>query len=175
MILDDNEPIQLPEIEATEQRPDPPPPPNPPAPIEVADPEVEAEIDVSFDDLPMDPATIPLPPTRPPVDPPQPPDEQEIFPLVEQQPELIGGLEGLQSRIRYPEMARRSEIEGTVILQFVVDEHGHVNDPVCLREPGGGTCEESLRAIREATFRPGRQRGQAVKVRFSLPVRFRLR
>ncbi|MEM1044475.1 MAG: energy transducer TonB, partial [Bacteroidota bacterium] len=43
------------------------------------------------------------------------------------------------------------------------------------RDPGGNTCAEALRAVREAKFKPGRQRGQPVKVRFSLPVKFRLR
>lgn len=107
-----------------------------------------------------------------------PPDggasEPEVFVVVENPPELIGGLEGLQQRVRYPAAARRAGIEGTVFLQFIVDERGRVLDPVCARDPGGGTCEEALRVVRTSTFQPGLQRGQPVKVRFSLPVKFRL-
>jgi protein TonB len=101
--------------------------------------------------------------------------EPEIFVVVENPPELIGGLEGLQQRVRYPDAARRAGIEGTAFVQFVIDEQGNVVDPVCVRDPGGGTCEEAVRVVRASTFTPGRQRGQPVKVRFSLPVKFRLR
>ena len=114
--------------------------------------------------------------------PPPPPDdlaveepEEPIFVFVQESPELIGGLPGLQQRIQYPELARRAGIEGTVFVQFVVDEQGRVNDPVCVRDPGGGTCEEALKAVRASEFKPGKQRGKPVKVRFSLPVKFRLR
>ncbi len=175
VITTDQEFVPSIEIDVTVQHPEPPPPPKPPAPIEVAETEVDDVVHLpELGDLLTEPTIIP-PPPAPPVDPPQSPDEREIFPIVEQQPELIGGLEGLQSRIRYPEMALRAEIEGTVFVQFVVDEQGNVNDPVCVRDPGGNTCAEALRAVREAKFKPGRQRGQPVKVRFSLPVKFRLR
>ena len=100
--------------------------------------------------------------------------EPEVFVVVEDPPELIGGLEGLQQRVRYPAAARQAGIEGTAFVQFVVDERGRVVDPVCVRDPGGSTCEEAVRVVRTSTFRPGLQRGQPVKVRFSLPVKFRL-
>jgi periplasmic protein TonB len=90
-------------------------------------------------------------------------------------PELIGGLEAVQDLIRYPEMARRANIEGTVHLQFIVDENGRVVDPVVVRGIGGGCDEAALEAVRQVRFRPGVQRGRPVKVRFSIPVRFRLR
>ena len=169
--------VQVEEIEQTRIE-DRPPPPRPPAPIEVPDADVEEEIelDLSMDlDLTETVTDLPPPPPPPAEPEPEPEPEPEIFVIVEDPPELIGGLEGLQSRIQYPELARRAGIEGTVFVQFVVDENGNVVDPVCVREPGGGTCEEALRAVRAAKFEPGRQRGKPVKVRFSLPVRFRLR
>lgn len=100
--------------------------------------------------------------------------EPEVFMVVEHPPELVGGLEGLQQRVRYPAAARRAGIEGTAFVQFVIDERGRVLDPVCVRDPGGGTCEEAIRVVRTSTFQPGLQRGQPVKVRFSVPVTFRL-
>jgi len=95
--------------------------------------------------------------------------------VVEEMPEPVGGLEGLQRRVRYPEMARRAGIEGTVFVQFVVDEQGNVSEVQVVRGIGGGADEAAMEAVRQTTFRPGRQRGQPVKVRMSLPVRFRLR
>ena len=169
--------VQVEEIEQTRQIEKPPPPPKPPAPVEVPDEDVDEEIDLDLDmDLDLNDAPTDLPPPPPPpADEPEPEPEPEIFVIVENPPELIGGLEGLQQRITYPELARRAGIEGTVFVQFVVDENGRVNDPVCVRDPGGGTCDEALKAVRASEFKPGKQRGKPVKVRFSLPVKFRLR
>jgi protein TonB len=178
IVEEQQEIVQVEEIEQTRQIDRPPPPPKPPAPVEVPDEEVTEEIDLDLDmDLDLDEAPSDLPPPPPPpADEPEPePEEPEIFVIVENPPELIGGLEGLQQRIQYPELARRAGIEGTVFVQFVVDENGNVQDPVCVRDPGGQTCEEALRAVSASKFQPGKQRGKPVKVRFSLPVKFRLR
>ncbi len=178
IVQEQQEIVQVEEIIQTQQIERPPPPPKPPAPIEVPDADVEDEIELDLNmdlDLNEAPTNLPPPPPPPSEPEPEPEPEPEIFVIVEDPPQLIGGLEGLQSRIQYPELARRAGIEGTVFVQFVVDENGRVQDPVCVRDPGGGTCEEALRAVRTSEFQPGRQRGRAVKVRFSLPVRFRLR
>ncbi|MFN3597739.1 MAG: energy transducer TonB, partial [Rubricoccaceae bacterium] len=116
-------------------------------------------------------------PAAPPPPPPPPvvPDEPEIFEVVEQDPVLIGGIEGLQARVQYPEMAQRAGVEGTVFVQFVVDERGNVVDPQVVRSPSPLLSEAALRAVRESRFQPGMQRGRPVKVRFTLPVRFVLR
>jgi periplasmic protein TonB len=129
-------------------------------------------------ELDLSRTVAPPPPPRPPSAPapaPEPePAEREIFMIVEQMPEIVGGLDALQRRVRYPELARRAGIEGTVFVQFVVLENGSVSDLVCVRDPGGGTCEAAIEAVRQTQFTPGRQRDTPVKVRFSLPVRFRL-
>ncbi|MEP0549026.1 MAG: energy transducer TonB [Rhodothermales bacterium] len=179
IVEEQQEIVQVEEIEQTRQIEKPPPPPKPPAPVEVPDEDIDEQIDLDLDmdlDLNDAPTDLPPPPPPPPDEPePEPEPEPEIFVIVENPPELIGGLEGLQGRIQYPELARRAGIEGTVFVQFVVDEQGNVVDPVCVRDPGGQTCEEALRAVRVSKFKPGRQRGKPVKVRFSLPVKFRLR
>ena len=101
--------------------------------------------------------------------PPAPPGE--IFEVVEQEPELIGGLEGLQARVVYPENARRQGIEGTAYVQFVVDERGRVVTPRVVRgHPELG--QAAVKALAASRFRPGRHEGRAVKVRYTLPVRF---
>ncbi|MDX1419964.1 MAG: TonB family protein [Rubricoccaceae bacterium] len=173
--------VQVEEIEQTQQLEQPPPPPAPPPPQEVPDEEVieEQVIDISQDmnlrDAPPAPPPPPPPPSAPPPPPePERPPEPEIFEVVEQMPELIGGIAGLQSRIQYPEMARRAGIEGRVFVQFVVDEQGRPSDIRVVRGIGGGADEAAVQAVRESQFTPGLQRGRPVKVRMSLPVTFRL-
>jgi protein TonB len=166
--------VEMEEIEQTQQIEKPPPPPRPPVPIEVPNDEtlddeildIDAEID--FDE----PVDLP-PPPPPPADEEEP--EPEIFVVVEQMPELIGGLPELQKKIKYPEIAKKAGVEGNVILQFIVDEEGRVVDPVVVKGIGAGCDEEALKAVRTAKFKPGKQRGKAVKVKFSLPIRFRLK
>ncbi len=124
--------------------------------------------------------TDPGPAPAPPPPPPPPfvediPDTDEVFTVAEVQPELVGGLAGLQGRVEYPEFARRAGIEGQVVVQFVVDERGNVVDPVVLRSPNDLLSEAALKAVRESKFTPGQQRGRPVKVRFAVPVTFRLR
>ncbi|WP_420456580.1 energy transducer TonB [Rubrivirga sp.] len=101
--------------------------------------------------------------------------EPAIFEVAEVQPELIGGLTGLQERLEYPEAAIRAGIEGQVVVQFIVNERGSVVDPVVLRSPSELLNEAALKVVRESRFTPGQQRGRPVCVRFAVPVTFRLR
>ena len=92
---------------------------------------------------------------------------------LDRQPELIGGLEGLVERIQYPKLAELAGIEGTVFVQFVVDEQGDVRDAEVVRGiEGGGLNEEALRVVQDARFRPGLENDRPVKVKFTIPVRF---
>lgn len=166
--------VQMEEVLQTQQFEKPPPPPPPPIPVEVPNDEVLDDVDLDLDMfLDIDEA-----PELPPPPPPAAVEEEtepEIFVIVEDMPELIGGMAGLQKRVKYPEMARRANVEGKVFLQFIVDEQGNVVDPVVLRGIGAGCDEEALRAIRDAKFKPGMQRGVPVQVKFNLAVTFRLR
>ncbi len=90
-------------------------------------------------------------------------------------PVLIGGLEGLQRQISYPEPARRSGTEGVVVAQFEVNEEGSVT---CADVSVGlpfGINEEVLSIVRTLRFEPARVNDEPTKVRFWLPVKFRLR
>ncbi len=89
-------------------------------------------------------------------------------------PELIGGLASIQRSVIYPEIAKKAGIEGRVFVQFIIDEKGNVVNPVVLRGIGGGCDEAALEAVRKAKFRPGKQRGRAVRVQYSIPIVFRL-
>lgn len=93
---------------------------------------------------------------------------------VESQPELIGGMEALQDAVDYPEFAKKARIEGRVIVQFVVDKKGNVQDPKVTRGVHKLLNEEAIRAVKKQKFKPGKQSGQVVKVQMSLPVTFRL-
>lgn len=108
--------------------------------------------------------------------PPPPPDAPvpEVFIVVEQMPEPIGGMKAIYDAIVYPEIAKKAGIEGRVVLQFVVDEAGNVTEPRVIRGIGGGCDEAALNAIKDLKFIPGKQRGRAVKVQFQLPIVFRL-
>lgn len=168
-LIDEQEMVEMEDIIQTEQIEKPPPPPRPPVPVEVPNDEVieDEVLDLNFE-LNLD-ERIELPP------PPEQEDEVEnFFIVVEQMPSLIGGLSSLQNCIDYPLAARRAGIEGTVVVQFIVNEQGNVEDPRIIRSQGGGTDEEALRCVRLAKFEPGRQRGTAVRVQYSVPVIFRL-
>ncbi len=170
--------VQMEEIVQTEQIQKPPPPPRPQLPVVVADDVVLEDDDITFDAaLDIGQPLEDLPPPPPPEEPEEEVEEveDEIFIVVEQMPELIGGIESLQKQIKYPEMARQAGVNGRVFVQFVVDENGGVTNPVVLRGIGGGCDEEALRVIKTAKFKPGKQRGKNVKVRYVIPIVFKLR
>ncbi len=171
--LQEQEVVQMEDIQQTEQIEKPPPPPRPPVPVEVPNDEILEDDDLDLDmSLDIDDIVF-LPPPPPPADKEE--EEPEIFVIVEQSPELIGGLAGLQKKIKYPEIAKRAGVEGRVYIQFIVDQQGNVYDPIVTRGIGAGCDEEAIRAILTAKFKPGKQRGKAVKVKMSLPITFKLR
>lgn len=168
-LVEEQEVVEMEEIERTKQEEKPPPPPRPQVPVEVPndeiieDQEINLDAELSFDE---------------PLDMPPPPEEEEeeedFFVVVENMPELIGGMRKLQGCAEYPEMARKAGIEGRVIIQFIVNEQGQVENPRVVRGIGGGADEEALRCVKQSEFKPGRQRGKPVRVQYSLPVIFKL-
>lgn len=168
----EQEEVEMEEIVMTRQIETPPPPPRPPVPVPVPDhtiiEDVEIFIDAEFDlgsPLQMPPRPVQEEEAQP---------EEDFFIVVEQMPELVGGLAALQQQIRYPEMARRAGIQGLVVVQFIVNERGETESHIILRGIGGGCDEEALRVVRNARFSPGLQRGRPVRVQYHLPVMFRL-
>ena len=109
------------------------------------------------------------------------PEEEpgELFMIVEDMPSMIPsdqeGMRQLQQCIVYPEIAKKAGVEGRVFVQFVVDKKGRVTDPIVQRGIGAGCDEEAVRCVRTVRFTPGRQNGERVRVKMSLPVTFRLR
>ncbi|MCH2449119.1 MAG: energy transducer TonB [Gracilimonas sp.] len=167
--LDEQEVVEMEEIVQTKQIETPPPPPRPPVPVEVPNDEIIEDEMIDLDaELDMD-APMDLPPP-----PEQEETEEDFFVVVEEMPKLIGGMAKLQASVRYPEMARRAGIEGRVTVQFIVNEQGKVENARVVRGIGGGADEEALKAVQQAEFEPGMQRGRPVRVQYALSINFRL-
>ncbi|MGH2567117.1 MAG: energy transducer TonB, partial [Bacteroidota bacterium] len=111
-------------------------------------------------------------------DAPPPPkhdeEEETYFVAVEDLPEPVGGIQGIQRLVVYPEIAKRAGVEGTVFVEAFVDETGNVTKTQLVKGIGAGCDEAAMAAIQKTKFKPGKQRGKAVKVRMSIPIRFRL-
>ncbi len=169
-LTEEQEVVEMEEVIQTEQEETPPPPPEPQVPVEVPNDEIVEDQEINLDaDMNMnEPLDMPPPPEE------EEEEEEDFFVAVEQMPELIGGLAELQQKINYPERAKRAGIEGRVIIQFIVTENGNVEDPKVVRGIGGGADEEALRVVKQAQFKPGQQRGEPVRVQYSLPIIFRL-
>lgn len=184
-----------------EDKKDPPPPPPPPPPpvkatiqfvppkiVEVAAPEeeiktveevVESKAQVSTStvvgkDMPDE---IGLEETGKGVV--EAPKSNEPFAFVEQMPEFPGGEDALvaylQRAIKYPSFAAENEIEGTVYVNFIVNEDGSISGSKVTKGIKGGCDEEALRVIKNMPrWKPGKQGGQAVRVLYDVPVTFKL-
>lgn len=165
------------EIQPTVHYQPPPPPPPLPPPVAVED-LIDMPDDLIFNeepDLTMIRVTPPEPLPPPDIEPiPERPMTEEIFELVEVAPVPIGGLEGIQRRVVYPEAAIRVGIEGRVYIGFVVGQDGVPRDIEVLRSLCPACDEAAVKAIRDTRFEPGFQRGQPVSVRLSIPIIFRL-
>ena len=172
------------EIEITQRDPTPPPPPPPPEPevpeiIEVTEEKVETKIDLSSLEDDQSKAQVQ---TYTPPPPPKPVEEEatdEIFVVVEQQPEFPGGTTALMKflgdNIRYPVIAQENGIQGRVIMNFVVERDGSISDVQIVRGQDPSLDREAERVIKTMPkWKPGQQRGKPVRVRFTLPVVFRL-
>ncbi len=180
--------------------PKPPPPPPPPVIQEVPD-EVPIEEQPVFLDQSVganskveEPDEVEEAPPPPPP-PPRKKEPEEIFRIVEDMPRFPG-CEGESSKaakvkcsesklltfinknIQYPPIAQESGVEGVVVIQFTVEKDGSVRDIKVARDIGAGCGDEAKRVVNKMASRfkwtPGKQRGRPVRVRFTLPVRFKL-
>ena len=115
---------------------------------------------------------------------PEPPKQQEaeqnkVFDVVEQQPSYPGGMgalnQWLASNIKYPVMAAENGIEGRVVVQFVVERDGSVSGVHVVRGVDPSLDKEATRVVSQMPkWIPGKQNGSAVRVKYTVPVTFRL-
>ena len=106
-------------------------------------------------------------------------DGEEVFLVVENLPEYPGGMQELmkylQKEMKYPKEAQDKGIQGRVILQFIVKKDGSIIEPEVVKPVDPLLDAEAVRVVNAMPkWNPGKQRGQAVNVRFTLPVTFRL-
>ncbi|MGM0546043.1 MAG: energy transducer TonB [Bacteroidota bacterium] len=172
-LTDEREVIKMEEVVQTQQESRPPPPPRPQVPVAVPNDEIVEDVVLDIDaEISMD---EPLAMPEPPAEEAEEEEEEDFFVAVEEMPELKGSMAELQSKIVYPDRAQQVGIEGRVIVQFIVNESGGVEEPRVIRGIGGGCDEEAVRVSQLAEFKPGKQRGVPVRVQYSMPFNFKLR
>jgi len=101
-------------------------------------------------------------------------DDEGIYLMCEKMPELVGGMDALQKKIRYPLQAKSLGVQGVVYVQSIINEKGKIIKPKVVKKLGAGCDEEALRVLKKSKFKPGYDKGKPVKVRFTLPIFFRL-
>lgn len=107
------------------------------------------------------------------------PQSKKVYNSVEQMPEFPGGAAGLmrylQENIKYPPEAAKNNIEGRVIVQFIIDKTGQVGEVKVVRPISEELDAEAVRVVKNLPkFEPGRQDGEAVSVWYTLPIVFKL-
>ncbi len=105
----------------------------------------------------------------------------KVYEYVEQMPEYKGGQEAMMQflgkNIKYPNAAKEAEVEGIVVLQFVVQTDGTLKDIEVVKDLGYGTAEEAVRVLKmmDGQWKSGKQNGAPILVRYTLPVRYAMR
>lgn len=178
-VVEDEEMI---EVTFREETP-PPPAPEPPAPetvlsdvIEIKDNTEEVEtVDFSAEDDASQRVVVQAPVAAPVEEE----EEQQIFVVVEKMPEFPGGEEAMRRylarNIRYPLIAQENGIQGRVICQFVVNADGKIVDVQVVRGVEASLDAEAVRVIQSMpSWTPGKQGGKSVRVKYTLPIRFKL-
>lgn len=171
---------EMEDIQQTQQ--DTPPPPPPPAAQEVevlnvVEDNVETEsIEVTSEDSPEEIVEI-----APPVEVKEEEEPEDvIFYVVESMPEFPGGTQAMYKYIgenlKYPVIAQENGIQGRVVCQFTVNKDGSLVDIEVVRSAGDASLDkEAVRVIKSMPkWKPGKQRNQPVRVKFTLPVNFKL-
>ena len=167
------------EIQQTTQETPPPPPPPVVQEVEVlnvVEDNVETEsIEVNAEDDKAEEVVIAAP-----VEAPVEEEEEEVVVVVESMPEFPGGQQALfkylSENVKYPVIAQENGIQGRVICQFVVNKDGSIVDVEVVRSGGDPSLDkEAIRVIKSMPkWKPGKQRGKAVRVKYTVPVNFKL-
>lgn len=172
------------EVEITRSENTPPPPPPPAAPVvtevlNVVDDDVELEQqDILTSEDSQQEAQVAVY-TPPAVEEEEEEAAQTIFTVVEEMPEFPGGqaelLKYLAKSIKYPVIAQENGVQGRVVCSFVVNRDGSIVDAEVVRGVDPSLDKEALRVITTMPkWKPGKQRGKPVRVKYTVPVTFRL-
>lgn len=168
------------EIQQTSQETPPPPPPPVVQEVEVlnvVEDDVQTEsIEINTEDD-KDVEVVIAAPVEAPV---EEEEEEVVFVVVETMPEFPGGQQALfkylSENVKYPVIAQENGIQGRVICQFTVNKDGAIVDVEVVRSGGDASLDkEAVRVIKSMPkWKPGKQRGKAVRVKYTVPVNFRL-
>ena len=101
------------------------------------------------------------------------PSAVDVLDTADEMPEPVGGMEAFLKKVNYPDAAARAQLEGDVVVRFVVDEEGRPSDVEVMSGIGAGCDEEAVRAVRAARFVPGIRDGKPAKVKMTLVIPFR--
>ena len=167
------------EIQQTSQETPPPPPPPAVQEVEVlnvVEDNVETEsIEVTSEETEQEVVIAA------PVEAPEEEEEEEVvFVVVEKMPEFPGGQQALfkylSENVKYPVIAQENGIQGRVICQFVVNRDGSIVDVEVVRSGGDPSLDkEAIRVIKSMPkWKPGQQRGKPDRVKYTVPVNFKL-
>ncbi|MDD7596293.1 TonB family protein [Prevotella sp. SGI.027] len=110
---------------------------------------------------------------------PKPEVENKVFDVVEQMPSFPGGnaalMKYLSENVKYPVVAQENGVQGRVVVSFVVEKDGHITDVKVVRSVDPSLDKEAARVVRSMpSWIPGKQNGSAVRVKYNVPVSFRL-
>lgn len=97
-----------------------------------------------------------------------------ILEFVDENPAIVGGLSTLYLSIDYPKSAREAGIEGLTVLMFVVEKDGSTNSIEVLKPLHPALDSAAVAAVSQTLFKPGRQNGKIVRVKMTLPIRFKI-
>jgi len=169
------------EIQQTTQDVTPPPPPPPVQEVEVLN-VVEDNVETEHIEIKSEEDKTEAVKIVAPIEEPEEEEEEEdvVFQIVESMPSFPGGEQALRKYLRdnvkYPQIAIENNIQGRVICEFVVNKDGSIGDVVVIRSGGDPSLDrEAMRVLKQMPkWTPGKQRGKAVRVKYTVPVSFRL-
>lgn len=162
------------------QEPPPPPPPKSTEVINIVDDDVDIDDELVLEQSEADQDTEVDIDAFADEDEEEDEEDKQVFVVVEDMPTFKGGgvsafRNYVQKNIDYPTVAAENGIEGTVFVKFVVDTDGGISNVEVMRGVDPSLNEEAMRVIRNAPeWEPGKQRGQAVRVQFTIPIVFKL-
>jgi len=157
----------------------PPPPPPPPKAMDLIkivdnDVELDEELEITNSDMDED-----FEVDFSSLDVQEEDTEDQVFIVVEQMPQFPGGtaalLKYISHNVKYPVICQENGIQGMVSVSFVINENGEVTNVKAFRGPDSNLEREAVRVVKSMPkWKPGKQRGRAVKVSYTVPVRFKL-
>lgn len=133
---------------------------------------IQTDVDVSIFDVetPVEFVTVE----------PEPVVDDEVFLVAETMPSFMDGTietfrAWVMQNVKFPQIALENNIQGRVVLSFVIDKDGRLTNVEVLQAPDRSLAEEAVRVLSKSPkWSPGKQRNQTVRVKFTLPVDFRV-